>query len=171
MGPITIKPCTMKGFSQIIPMLETHGEVFDYSTKRRIMQLTNKELDINPTDPSLYLAEHEGTVVGFIGFKQDDQNPANAELFGQVIKKGFQKQGVGSKLLQQGLQKLKSLGTNQVTVSLKASAPSYVRDFYKNAGFKPMFDEEYTGASDEDNQLILIFDEPADSVPQAFYPA
>jgi ribosomal protein S18 acetylase RimI-like enzyme len=170
MDNVTIQPCTMTGFSEVLPILDTQTEAFDYATKRYIIQQAAKALDQNPQHPLVFVAHHETAIIGFIGFILDADNPTLAELFGQVVKRGFQGQGVGSQLLQIGLDHLKQVGTSEVRLSLKASTPPYVSHFYKKAGFKPAFNETYTGASDESHTLVLLFNPPA-TEPPSFYPA
>lgn len=161
----------MTGFSRVIPILNTHADVFDYATIRRIMQLSSKAIDQNPQKPLLFLASHEAITIGFIGFQIQTEDPGQSELFGHVVKRGYQGQGVGTKLLRNGLDQLIELGVRSVTLNLKASAPSYVNKFYTKSGFKPSFNEEYTGASDENRTLVLLLDSPVENTPPNFYPA
>jgi GNAT superfamily N-acetyltransferase len=155
MNTIDIRPCTITGISRVLPLLESQGDAFDYQTKRQIIQKATKIVEESPKNPTLWLAVHEGAVVGFIGFLIDIENPQSAELFGQVVKHGYQGQSVGTHLLQVGMQNLEDRGVNQILIHLKASAAPYIHKFYQKAGFKQSFNEDFTGASDENTTMIL----------------
>ncbi len=170
MNNIDIRPCTITGISRVLPLLESQGGVFDFQTKRHIIQKATKVVEENSQNPTVWLAIHEGAVVGFIGFMINIENPQLAELFGQVVKRGYQGQAIGKHLLQAGLQDLQDRGVNQVSLQLKASAAPYVHKFYQKAGFKQTFNENYTGASDESRTMTLNFKSAVKNAPLP-YPA
>jgi ribosomal protein S18 acetylase RimI-like enzyme len=169
MNHIEIKPCSISGFSNVLPILETHVEAFDYAAKHRIIQQANKSIEQDPQHPPVFLASHEGIIIGFIGLQIDAEDPGLAELFGQAVKHGYQGQGIGTKLLQTGVEYIKTRGSNQISLQLKASMPPYVNHFYQKAGFKLSFDENYTGASDENHTLVLTL-KSTQPAQQSFYP-
>jgi ribosomal protein S18 acetylase RimI-like enzyme len=171
MDAINIRACTITHSPHILPILDTHVEAFDYFAKRRIVHLVAKNIDENPKDPPVFLAHHEGVVVGFIGFFFDPEDPSLCELFGQAVKHGYQGQGIGTKLLRHGINHITDHGAAQVNLQIKASIPQYVHHFYQRAGFKPSFDESYTGASDENRSFILTLKLTQATVPDNFYPA
>jgi ribosomal protein S18 acetylase RimI-like enzyme len=170
MNLVEIHPCTITSFAHVLPILDTHVEAFDYATKRRIIQLTSKIIEENPQNPPILLAYHEGNVIGFVGFTPDTDDPNMTELFGEAVKHGYQGQGIGTKLLQAGIKHIENQGANQVTIKIKASIPLYVSHFYQHAGFKPSFNEDYTGASDENHTLIFTL-KSNQSSPENFYSA
>ena len=171
MNKIDILPCTISSFAHILPILETHAESFNYADKRQIMQLATRIIEENPRTPSVYIAQHEGIIVGFIGLNINSENPDIVALFGHAVKRGYQGQGIGTKLLRAGVDHSQSRGAGQITLQLKASMPQYVHQFYQKAGFKPSFSEGYTGASDENRTFILqIGHTPVAATPVGFYP-
>jgi N-acetylglutamate synthase-like GNAT family acetyltransferase len=171
MDSIDIKPGTLTSFTHILPILDTYADAFDFAAKRRIMQLTAKIVEENPKNPSIFLAWHEKNVIGFIGLQMDRDNPDIAEVYGQVVKHGYQGQGVGGKLLQVAIDRVEQSGVGQIRVLIKSSLPTYVRHFYQKAGFKPSFTEDYKGASDESSLMILNLRPQEASSTTAFYPA
>lgn len=172
MNKIDILPCTISAFAHILPILETHAESFNYADKRQIMQLATKIIEENPRNPSVYVAQHEGIIIGFIGLSIDSESPDMVALFGHAVKRGYQGQGIGTKLLQAGINHSHAHGAGQITLQLKASMPQYVLHFYQKAGFKPSFAEGYTGASDESRTFILqLAVTPMATTPAGFYPA
>lgn len=171
MENISIQPCTLVGLAKIIPILEAQSASFDYTDKRRIIRQASKELENNPRNPLLYLAVHDSITVGFIGFSISPENPSDSELFAHVVKKGYQGRGIGTNLFNTGVKKLEDIGTGQVLLQLRATTPPYVSKFYRKIGFKPVFDETYTGATDELLKYTYIFRVPYEATPPGFYPA
>jgi ribosomal protein S18 acetylase RimI-like enzyme len=161
----------MNTFARVLPIIDSHADIFDFLTKRRIARLAAKALDENPRKPLLFSAIHEGAAIGFIGFHVSTDNPTESELFGHVVKRGYEGQGIGTKLLLHGLERLEDSGVGTVALLLKASAPTYVTRYYRKIGFRPHFDEEYTGASDEARKFVLLLSSEVESVPANFYPA
>ena len=153
MNKIDVHPCTQVDFPHLLPMLEAYSEVFDYLFKRQIIQTAQKVLDEMSSTPTIFMAHHEGSAVGFIGFSRDDEDPSRFELFGQVVKRGYQGQGIGSQMLAYTSQYNTSIGAAEIHVLLRAHVPPPTRHFYVKNGFKPSFNDEYRGASAEDVML------------------
>jgi GNAT superfamily N-acetyltransferase len=142
---ISIIPCNFAYSPYILLLLESHGESFPYMLMRDIVHKVNKALDENPTEPPLFIAIHEGHVVGFVGMERDREDYMQFHLFAQAVKRGYQGQGIGKKLLSHAAGKSLLLGGSSLLVSLYPSFSPATRHFFVNQGFKPVFDESYAG--------------------------
>lgn len=155
MNEVQIKHCTYKDFFTILPILEAYSDIFNVHEKREIVRQATKVLDESFKTNTLYLVISEGKTVGFFGGSRNNNNPMRLDVFCLVIKRGYNGQGMGTTLFRYALPQLKDQGFNEIFVRLKASYPPHTKKFYKNLGFKPTFDDNFTGSSDEDSAMIL----------------
>ena len=155
MNQILLQNCSYKDFPQIIPILEAYSDIFDFQDKRIIIQQANKALDEDPQTATLFMAMHEGTVIGFLGGRRNVTNPLRLDLFCLIIKRGYHGQGVGTQLFTHACQSIKQQGFEQIFVRIKGVYPPHTKNFYRKLGFKPSFDEDFTGSSTEDSTMVL----------------
>lgn len=155
MNQILLQHCSYKDFPKIIPILEAYSDIFDFQDKRLILQQASKALDEEPQTNNLFMAIHEGTVIGFLGGRRNVSNPLRLDLFCLIIKRGYHGQGIGTQLFNHACEMIKQQGYEQVFVRVKGTYPPHTKDFYRKLGFKPSFDEDFTGSSTEDATMML----------------
>lgn len=155
MNQLQLQLCTYKDLPRVMPMLEAYSNIFDFHQKRYIIQQANKALDESPQGHSLFIAMHDNVIVGFIGGRRNASNPLQLDLFCIMVKRGYHGQGIGTQLFQFASQMIKEQGYKQIMTLLKSTYPPQTKDFYKRLGFKPTFNEDYTGSSIEDTALLL----------------
>ena len=155
MNQILLQHCSYQDFPKVIPILEAYSDIFDFHDKRLILQQASKALDEDPEANTLFLALHDGSVIGFLGGRRNTINPLRLDLFCLIIKRGYHNQGIGTQLFNHACQIIKEQGFEQVYVKIKGTYPPHTKDFYKKLGFKPSFDDEYTGSSTEDTSMML----------------
>ncbi len=138
------------------PMLDSYSDVFDFYQKRQITALAGKALDEAFAGPTMFMASHEGTVIGFVGGVRDSNNPFQLNMFCLVVKRGYNGQGVGTNLFAYACEELMESGFKQIKAQLRGTYPPRAKRFYTKLGFKQWFDEEYTGASDQDMSMMKM---------------
>jgi len=104
----------------------------DHPFSSHTEQYIIRELKSNNNLPVSLVAEIEGVVVGHIAFSLVSISNGSENWFGLgpvSVKPEFQSKGIGSKLIQEGLEKIKALGANGCVV---LGEPEY----YGRFGFK-----------------------------------
>ncbi len=155
MNQLLLQRCSYQDFPKIIPILEAYSDVFDFQDRRLILEQAGKALDEDPQARTLFMALHEGVVIGFLGGRRNVINPLRLDLFCLIIKRGYHNQGVGTQLFNHARRTLTQQGFEQIYVKIKSTYPPHTKDFYNKLGFKPTFDDEYTGSSVEDISMML----------------
>lgn len=155
MAQATIQHCSYKDFYTIIPILEAYSDIFNVHEKRHIIQQASRVLEESFKNNTLFIVKSEGKTIGFFGGKRNINNPLRLDIFCMVIKRGYNGQGVGTELFRYALTQLTDQGFSEVFVRLKSTYPPHTKKFYKKLGFKPTFDEDFTGSSVEDAAMVL----------------
>jgi ribosomal protein S18 acetylase RimI-like enzyme len=168
---VILSVCHYQDAPHLYPLLEGYSDIFKIHDRRRVITETMKVLDEEPQHPTLYHATHESRMVGFLGFRRSLQNPQDFDLFSILIRRGYQGQGVGTKLFLYGLKDVASRGASQLSVSVNHAYPPHSKQFYKKLGFVPQFDEHLTGASNEDFRMVKDLGRQPRSVIATHLPA
>lgn len=158
MNQVVFQPCTYKEYPKLRPILDSYSEVFDFFQKRQITTLAGKALDEGFAGPTVFMAMHEGETIGFMGGLRNSNNPFQLDMFCLVIKRGYNNQGVGTKLFYYAVEELKQAGFKQLLAHLKGTYPPRTKRYYTKLGFKQWFSEDFTGASDEDIAMMKMLD-------------
>lgn len=93
-----------------------------------------------------YVLEESGVIIGYIGSWLDI---SNAQILNFYIKKEYEHQGYGSKLLEFLIEKLESLGANLISLEVRESNIK-ARNLYEKFGFKFSHKRKFYYANGED---------------------
>ena len=110
----------------------------------------------------IIVAELNNEIVGFCLYrnyiKNSDSYPnANCEISSLYVKSSLKRKGIGTKLMQHVIQKLKNKGKTQMILGcLKENYPS--RTFYERMGGKLLKTEKITFGNKEYEEVIYEYD-------------
>jgi GntR family transcriptional regulator len=88
------------------------------------------------TPPFTELAEEDGSVVGFVRYGEDPDEPGNGHVYSLYVRPRAGRRGLGRRLLEQALEALAAGGRATVTLWV-FEANARARSFYAAAGFVP----------------------------------
>ena len=121
-------------YENIIPLnIQNNFLEKAYSEERLLIRLSKSPF---------YVAKLDNKVIGFANFS-NKKSDGNVELAAIYLSKDFQHKGVGTKLLQFGIDQLKP---TQILINVEAEN-KIGRQFYEAKGFQiiDQFDEEFDG--------------------------
>ena len=110
----------------------------------------------------IIVAELDNNIVGFCMYRDYTKNQENypnsdCEISSLYVKSSLKRKGIGTKLMQHVLKKLKKQGkTNMILGCLKENYPS--RAFYEKMGGKPLKTEKITFGNREYEEIIYEYD-------------
>ncbi|MBI2443369.1 MAG: GNAT family N-acetyltransferase [Candidatus Levybacteria bacterium] len=102
------------------------------------MQMWSEILKTKPPKTQQFVAEFNGSIVGFcaVGTSRDkDANERTGEVYSIYIDSQLMRKGIGTKLLKKGLGELKSFAFSQATLWVLDTNRSG-RNFYEKHGWK-----------------------------------
>ena len=154
MNQVRFSLCSTVDFPKVLPLFESYADIFPFQQKRLILQQISQVLEEEVHPQSLFRAEHENSTIGFLGTRREEQDPSRFQLFGFIIKRGYQGQGIGTNLLFFAIPHICRNGGRTLSVIVKSHYPPATRTFYRKHGFKEILDEHYTGASNVEDRLF-----------------